>query len=427
MTEKQLNDLLALNKEYLETSEVLFEIYNNNLTKHLKNAVLAETKTENAKNEIFARLNTTNILTKITNKLAKSYNTIVLRKFIDSNEIVRSKVQESIDLLEEAYDIDYVMSLADILLNLNGTVLIEVLQDKINIIPAYKFIFNNNILVVFEEDYIKVVEGVVVQYFDLNKKYIKEEILEFNPYIVANKSLFLAQPYPDYDTINMVLLLPLMLTDLNFALRFQSHSIIYGINIEANELALTPNSFWSFKSNDDNKPEIGTINPTVDADKLLNSVKDQFLLWLDTKNIKINSIDGSSLSGVAKAIDNASVDEQIKENQKIWKRIENLIWQLINNYHNIDYKYLPSILFIDNTKPLETNKERIENLLLLLNNKLKTKRQVLQELYSEYTNEEIDNLLAELEKNSETAKFETNSLSNTNTSKNKIEVKNEQV
>jgi hypothetical protein len=234
--------------------------------------------------------------------------------------------------------------------------------------------------------------------YDSEFKLISTEDSKLNDFIVMNKVVFLNKPYPNYDDLHMCLLLPLLLTDLNFALRFQSHSIIYGVNIKAENLAMTPNSFWSFESSPNEQVQLGTIEPKVEVDKMLSAIEQQFLLWLDTKNIKVQSLASNNLSGIAKAIDNSSIDEQIQANQKIFKRIEIILWRKLFNKLGINDEGLPNILFLNKETVIITTREIIDNNVKLLDNNLKTKKQVLEELYSDKSSEEIDLLLLELNK-----------------------------
>jgi len=397
MNEIQLKELILSNNEYLEINKTLFEMYNDNITKYIKKAIQSETKTENALQEVYARLNTTNIIKKVVNKLATSYNNKTMRKVYLKEENKRIKYQEIVESIEEIYDIDYTMSLCDILLNLNYTVLLQIKEDELKIIPAHLFISNDKELVIFDADNIEVYTETNRFVYTKEYKLVSQEEASLQDFIIINKNLFLNKPFANTDDLHMALLLPLLLTDMNFALRFQSHSIIYGVNIKAENLAMTPNSFWAFESSANETVQLGTIEPKVDVDKMLSAIEQQFVLWLETKNIKIQSFENKGLSGIAKAIDNSSIDEQVQSNQKIFKRIEAILWRKLYNKLNINEEGLPNILFLNKENVLTTTTETIDNNIKLLNNNLKTKKQVLEELNSEKTNEEIEALLIELD------------------------------
>src|SRR5690606_18638782 len=92
-------------------------------------------------------------------------------------------------------------------------------------------------------------------------------------------------PTPDSDMFEMAILLPKILADLNYAIQFQSHSIMYGIDIDSTGLTYAPDEFWQFntvsKGEEKVTPSIGTITPSVNSDQALNLYKTQFSLWLE--------------------------------------------------------------------------------------------------------------------------------------------------
>jgi len=428
------------NLNYLKINKILFDIYNDRLTKYLVQAIEAETKSDATKEEIRARLCTINILKKVVGKLSKVYNAKVARKLLFSE---KPFYQDIFDEMEVNLKITQQMKLANELFNVSSCVAIEPTfingKNEIRVIPAHQFLPYSNdkndtthmthFIKFIGEDIIKNNNNEDVVYIRYivydNESWIEcnsngeihssgEHMIGEIPFVYINKNKFLLKPYEDEDTLHMTLLLPLMMTDLNFALRFQSHSIVYGVNVDAKNLSMTPNSFWSFTSNglEGDKPLIGTINPSVDSEKMIATINHEFTLWLDTKNIKTNSLkqsySGDTLSGISKAIDNADVNDIIEQDTELFKSAEDNLWDLVRKMYNsnliqnkesiiLEEDFLPSIIFYRKDAIIETSKEKLENVITKLYNSFMTRKMAIKELYPDLADEEIDLLLEEIE------------------------------
>ena len=420
------------NRKYLDINFKLFEIYNNKIKKHIEDRIIFETQTENARKQILARLSPINILTKVIGKLSKVYLQDVKRKNKHDDANAQENLQNFIDEFEFDVSLDSVMQKANELYNLNHCVAIEVNnidgKNIIRVLPAHTFLpFSNH-----AEDHTIMTHFVKIIEKDWYVIYDEEEYIELKegekvdsglhgagriPFVYINSNQFLLKPYEDEETLDMTLLLPLMLTDLNFALRFQSHSIVYGVNVDAKNLEMTPNSFWSFKSTgvEGDKPELGTIKPDVDSEKMLSTVQTQFSLWLDTKNIKTYGFapEGrqlANISGISKAIDNADVTDEIEKQIEVFKKAEYELFDLVKIMYNnkilasypetvevIPEEFCPIIIFTRKSEIIETKREKLETEILKLENSLTSRRKVLSVLNPDYTDAEIDNLLEEID------------------------------
>ena len=428
-------------REYLLTNETLYEIYNGRLKEHLEDVIYKETESENARKTILSRMSPINILQKVVQKLSKVYLNDVRRK----NKFDLDEVQEEIDAFEYNANLQSKLQKANEMYNLHGCVAIELLSDKtLRILPAHTFLpfsasseddsrmthfiklIDKNNYIIYDENSFVEVQGTNI---------IEEGVhnLGMIPFIYLNKNEFMLKPFEDKDTLQMTYLLPLMLTDLNYALRFQSHSIVYGINVDAEKLQATPDSFWSFSGSgvEGDKPEIGTIKPNVDSEKMLSTIQSQFSLWLDTKNIKTYSLSSNSsgynLSGISKAIDNADVSDEIELQLEVFKQAEYKLFELYKRMNNnnifIDSKQLndnfePLIIFMRKSAIIETNKEKLENIILKLDKNLTSRKRALNELYPDYTENEIELLLQEIDEDisEDVLKESTDASSDTNNS-----------
>jgi hypothetical protein len=111
--------------------------------------------------------------------------------------------------------------------------------------------------------------------------------------------------------------------------------------LKIEKIEKSPNSFWNFKTdskNENAKPEIGTIKSDVDIDKVMSFIKQTFAFWLETKGVRIgslNNVDAGNMSGIAKIIDEMDVYEIKKQQINYFKKEEKELWNLLavmNNY-----------------------------------------------------------------------------------------------
>jgi len=152
-------------------------------------------------------------------------------------------------------------------------------------------------------------------------------------YASASKSRLMAKP--DTDVLAMTKLIPLLFTDLNYAVMYQSFSIIYGIDIDDENLARSPSAFWRFKTSGDGekKPEIGQIKPDVDIDPVLTLIQTQLALWLNTRGIRpgaVGKLDKDNFaSGISKMVDEMDTYEARQKLVERFTAIETALWDLV--------------------------------------------------------------------------------------------------
>lgn len=159
------------------------------------------------------------------------------------------------------------------------------------------------------------------------------------PFVYSVRSAHNLMPIPDSDLLSMVKLFPVLLTDLNYASMFQSFSIIYGIDVDDEAIKMAPNAFWRFKSDPNNpgqKPEIGTIKPTVDSEKIIQLIQTEMSMWLQSRNIRpgnsgqLNSENFSS--GVSKMVDEMDTVEDRKKQIPFFIKAEADFFDLLINH-----------------------------------------------------------------------------------------------
>lgn len=227
------------------------------------------------------------------------------------------------------------------------------------------------------------------------------------PFVFISKSRYLLVPMPDKDDRAMSILIPVLLTDLNFAAKYMAHTIFYGVDLDSQNLKLSPDAFWNFKSDQDGKsPEIGTIKPEVSIDEILALISNELSAWLDTKNIKTGSMGAATdnASGIAKIIDEADTTIDRKQQIGIFKQAEKFYWRTLASMHNtavanklIDNTALfsdPETLKVATTysdqKIIETRVDKVVRLKTEVEAGFRAKKVAMKELNPTMTEEEIE-------------------------------------
>ena len=243
------------------------------------------------------------------------------------------------------------------------------------------------------------------------------------PFVYGKKTVTELMPYPNQPGLDFSVLIPKLLTDLNYAAQFASHSITWVKNVaEGGIKEYAPDAIINLGDGDaDSSPEIGTLTPTVDVDQQLKLIEFQFNAHLDSLGIKTNASgalsNGRDSSGIAKAIDEGDVSAEKKNQMAYFKKVEQELWSLISdmqrvwtNRRGLEDRRVFSATFKDDfnveyseVKPMKSFKQKIEEIQLLRDQKLITKRQALKSLHPEWTDKEVDEWIAELDKEQEEA------------------------
>lgn len=155
------------------------------------------------------------------------------------------------------------------------------------------------------------------------------------PIIYRSASRQYLMPKPDSDVLRMTKLIPVMLSDLNYAAMFQCFSILYGIDIDDKNIEFAPNAFMRFTSNPetDKKPQLGQIKPQVDIDQVLGLVQSQLALWLNARGIRpgaVGQLDKDNFaSGISKMIDEMDTYELRQKLVDVMVDVEADFWELV--------------------------------------------------------------------------------------------------
>jgi hypothetical protein len=341
-------------KMFLANNAQKLEIYEGNLLPHV-DAVMRSTVSANYYQKIKDRLVPINVLTRIVDKLSKVYVSEPMRK--DEN------YQDFIDRVQDEAALGMEMALADAYSHLFKGYALEPYLDEgriqIRVIPYDRFLP----LSLDAKAPTKMTDFIKIMGEDLFFGYTNEEFFAFNakgqeleeyyiengginplgkiPVVYGNRSRQDIVPVEDTDIVQMTKMIPVLLSDLAGAIMFQCFTVIYGIDVKAENLTMSPNAFWSLKSDSKNesaKPSLGTIKPEADIEQVLSYIKQTFAFWLETKGVRIgsmNNIDaGNAASGISKIIDEMDVYE-IKRSQILhFKKEERCLWELLKEMNN---------------------------------------------------------------------------------------------
>lgn len=421
--------------------EDLLDVYEGNLKRHIEASMQREFN-PNAFQAAKERISPINVLKRTTDKLAKVY----------SQGVERSAPKESdnslISSYEEWLDLDVDMAKADSLVNLlrscafepyirKGVPQLRILtpnqftvwsgdsHDKTNPTVFVKFMGSEKRSEMVEEQFIERDVNIYILYdedefikVDSDNRQLERQAHDVGriPFSYMNLSISQLVPKPDEDSYAMTVLIPKLLSDLNYASKYQSHGIRYGIDVDVSNLEGNPDAFWQISSADKEgaKPAIGVIAPSVDIDKVINLAKEELVMYLESRSLKVGSSGQfeNNASGFAKLIDSADVTDVRKENMHTFKALEMDLWDLISILHNMwvlnelidipelnksfspDFKV--SIKYGD-LAPIVDPQEKRDNLKFKLDNKLTTRERAIREANPDLTKDEQDELIKELE------------------------------
>jgi len=238
------------------------------------------------------------------------------------------------------------------------------------------------------------------------------------PVVYVNKSNDRLIPLPNTDTLNNTTLIPMLLGDLNFAVKYLSHSVFVARDLDIpDNMTLNPNSIVDLKSSastieDGKQGEFEVITPKIDIDAVIRLIQTTVATWLESLGIRPGtmgqSTGSSRTSALAKMVDEADTISIRNGQISKFSIIEEELFQLISKYHEIwrrsstfaekrafskDFKL--SIMFPEQ-KIFSSEKEKIEKAVMLTSAGLATPRQAIRLIFPSMTEKELDKYIEEL-------------------------------
>lgn len=434
------------NAKTLDHNCELFEIYEGDLLKYLKEDLAAQLSSR-AYQQVQHRIAPINILKRLISKLSKIYAKPPKRTIVDGNQAD----QELLDWYVKTMDFNVTMGLANEFFNMFKNTLVEpYLYNSLpycRVCPSDRFLpYSDNVvmptipteILKYMGKYVpedqKTEKGVWLVYSDSEIYAIDSdgkrlpnmypELVQMAginpvgkiPLIYINRSKHELIPSVDSDTLKMTKLMPILLSDLNYAVMYQCFSIIYTIDVEAKNLPMDPSAMWMFKSDQtaDTQPKVDVIKPEVDLDKVLQLVQTQMSMWFQSRNIKPGSIGQltteNASSGIAKAIDEMDTSEdrsaQIPYFMNAEKEFWNLIMKQMHPFWIKDKNFPKKTLFTPGAsveiifpeqRPLVDMGALVDEVIKELTNGLTTRERAIKKLNPDMDDKEIDTLIAEIE------------------------------
>lgn len=237
------------------------------------------------------------------------------------------------------------------------------------------------------------------------------------PFVYINLSPFDLIPYPNKTALDIAILIPKLLTDLNYSAQFLSHSVIWATNTDLSGAEINPDAIVNLGDTDaqGNAPQIGTIDPKTDIDGVLKLIEFQLSSYMSTLGLKTGSIGeltaSNASSGVSKILDEADATEVRKAQIELFKKAECQYWEKFSKMQEIwsqmegvEEKQLFSDSFVKefslrfaDIRPLESDSEKYNRIKVARDIKLITKKQALKELYPTLSEDQINQRIEELE------------------------------
>lgn len=404
------------------------------IEQHVRN----EFKKQETINELLGRLVPLNVMQKVINKLAGVYKEAPLRKLQSDDEDEIAMLNKLVD----GMDLNMRMKEANRFFKMNKRVLLEPYLDdqgvpSVRVLPAHTYrVFSiqtkkksvPNVVCKIDEvseyliwwsdesHWVTDYKGEVIS--DRMEKMDNKE--GENPYgelqfVYINESSTSVDPIQDDDLLAVSVVIPLLLTDLVYGLKYQCFSIIWTVGKVGN-IPFNPNSVIQMEYDDNGKkPEINTIKPNMDSDKLLNSVMALVSILLTTKNLQAGAITdqatpNSAASGIAKVIDSAESTEDKKDQQAYFLKGESTLWKKLSNQMrywretkqlNAEYDFeIPEDFAVTTSfqdpQPLTSEAEKIDIAAKKVEKNFSTIKRELKKMNPDMKDEEIDALYKEI-------------------------------
>lgn len=247
------------------------------------------------------------------------------------------------------------------------------------------------------------------------------------PFVYINKSMTELIPFPNQVAYDMGILIPKLLTDLNYSAQFLSHSIVYTVDADVEKAELNPDTVINLGDSNletGKSPKIDTIDPKTDIPGILQLIEFEMGAYLTTEGIKAGGIGkmeaGSDTSGISKMVDESDATEARKQQTELFRFVEKDFWfkfsriqqvwasqGIVENKQTFNPEFYKSFMIkFAEIKPLESEKERYDKMKVARDLKLITKKRALKELYPNLAEAQLEQWLEELEEEGKKEKEE---------------------
>lgn len=430
----EIIEYIRKNRSFLKTNAEALDIYDGNLLPYV-DAIMQKTLSAQYYSAIKERIIPINVIQRYIDKVSTAYSKSPSRMSKSQNV----RVDEFVTFYKNALGMSVSGQIADQYSNLSKGFAWEPFVNK-NRRPAMRELAFDKFLVMSDSSVSPEDETIFIKFmgykssdedslllfvytdaefdaFYMNGQEASEYMIENEglnpvgviPFVYGKRQKNKLLPTLDTDMLSIGKTIPVMISDAAGAQMFQCFSLMYGIDVNVENLVMAPNAFWSFKSDNEKKPEIGTVKPQADTDKVLDFVMNIFIFWLETKGIRVGSIGsvtGSNLaSGISKIIDEMDV-YSIKKKQMEWfEKDEEELWnEKMPKIHNywvqsglIDPSTVPPVtndvfdikVEFPAIEPMISRQEEIANFKSELELRTMTREMVVRKLHPHFTDEQV--------------------------------------
>ena len=236
------------------------------------------------------------------------------------------------------------------------------------------------------------------------------------PFVYINEATYSVDPLSDDDLISVSIAIPVVLTDLLYACKYQCWSIIYTIGATG-DIPANPSSVLAMEYGPNGeKPEVGVLKAQVDIKGIIELCTNILSTLLTTKNLSAGTIKttqsvGEAVSGISKMLDQSESVEDKKDQQGLFTKAEKETWILLSENlipvwrkknllaQEFNKEFSQSLdLFITFPEPKAfiSEKERLENAAFRLEKGFSTYGRELAVIYPNMREDQIEELKIEI-------------------------------
>lgn len=454
-------------QDYLQFNYDLYKVWQGQVKERVMESLKEEIISPSAYNRAIKRIPSINVIQKTTQKLSKVY--AVPPKRLTDNDTDK----EIMNIIEKRGNVNQALNVANNILNLHRGCYVEPFVDegkiKLRVLAYHQFLpfsddknnpLNMTVLIkllgkerpiiteqLYDEDGTKnestedQIREVDIYSLTSDKEHviidsagnIREDIMaergltsSINPFgkipgVYLNSSDFELVPYTNQAGFDISILIPKLLTDLNFAAQYMSHSIIWTKNADIGNQDINPDAVVDLGDSDADggDPEIGTIDPKVDIEKILQLVEFELSAYFSSVGIKTatqgSMMPGREASGFAKAMDEGDASQERTAQVEKFREWEAELWKCLANVQGVWSRegiveerrtFTPtfsdtfSVKFAE-MKVLKTDKQKLEEIKMQQDQKLMSRRQALKMLHPDFTEAQLDKWEKELDEQKE--------------------------
>jgi hypothetical protein len=414
------------NKSYLRFNKQIFDISEGALIDYVATVIHNQVTRRSSADKMVERIPPINIMNKIVNRISNLYSSDVSRDTNDEDMVNYFQDGLNEDMQEAQKNLNRYKSSCVKLYEDPKTKKIETMPvpswqvlpfsddptDKKRVTAMIELVGaknNKQVYWIYSED-----EFLSI---DENGAIVTEDMVENGginpfgviPFVYRGVSKNLLIPLPDKDLLQMTVLIPLLMSEINFGAAYLSNPIIYGLNLDLqdSEFNKNPDAIIMLQT-DPTKDGTGSLNvlqPNMNIDAQLKLVMEQLNVWLETRDIKAGTVGGgaqATTSGIALMIENMDGTRAVKQQARIFKNIEKELWYKLAVMHNAivdagradntarfkDDFYL-DVSFVENDIP-ETRSDKVTTQKLEVDARLKSRQTAIKELNPDWDLDRIE-------------------------------------